>query len=142
MCFTQVHGLLRGICWDAIKHDAGQHGTEQQGKTAGNPLNTGESAVRWSVDHRIPEVSVTEIPRCLVEEQITGTNRQWGGELSGGWLLIREISNFSNFITGKNTTLLCSKCVPSKNKELKLPSQELECRSLILMKGLASFKFK
>lgn len=100
-CVTQVHGLLRGICWDAIKHDAGQHGTEQQGKTAGNPLNTGEGAARWPVDHRIPEVSVTEIPRCLVEEQITGKNKKPSRGVSGGWLLIRKISNFSNFITGK-----------------------------------------
>lgn len=102
-CVTQVHGLLRGIFWDAIKHDAGQHGTEQQGKTAGNPLNTGEGAARWPVDHRIPEVSVTEIPRCLVEEQITGKKQAagWGGGGGGGWGLIRKTSDFSNFITSK-----------------------------------------
>lgn len=61
MCCTHVHGLLRGICWDAIKHDAGKHGAEQQGETAGNSLHTGEVAARWSIDHRVPEVSVTEI---------------------------------------------------------------------------------
>ncbi len=69
---TQVHGLLRGICWDAIKHDAGQHGTEQQGKTAGDSLNTSEGAAWRSTNHRVPQVSITEILCCLHEEQITG----------------------------------------------------------------------
>lgn len=73
MCCTQVHGLLRGICWDAIKHDAGQHSAEQQGKAAGNSLNTSEGAARWSTDHRVPEVSIMEILSCLHEEQVTGT---------------------------------------------------------------------
>lgn len=72
MCCTQVHGLLRGIFWDAIKHDAGQHGTEQQGETAGNSLNTSESAARWAADHRVPEVSVTEILCSLHKEQVAG----------------------------------------------------------------------
>lgn len=72
MCCTQLHGLLRGIFRDAIKHYAGQHGTEKQGKTAGNSLNTSEGAARWSIDHRVPEVSVSESLCCLHEEQIAG----------------------------------------------------------------------
>lgn len=70
-CCTQVHGLLRWICWDAVKHDAGQHGAEQQGETAGHSLHTSEGAARWSADHRVPEVPITEIPCCFHEEQIT-----------------------------------------------------------------------
>lgn len=70
-CCTQVHGLLGGIGGDAIKHDAGQHGAEQQGETAGNSLDTSEGAARWSTDHGVPEVSVTEILWCLHEKQIT-----------------------------------------------------------------------
>lgn len=59
---TQVHDLIRGVCWDPIKHDAGQHGAEQQGETAGHPLYTSKGAAWWSIDHRVPKMSVTEIP--------------------------------------------------------------------------------
>lgn len=71
ICATQVHGLLRGICGDAIEHNAGQHGAEQQRETARDSLNTGEAAVRRSTDYREPEVSITEILYCLHEKQIT-----------------------------------------------------------------------
>lgn len=70
-CFIQVPGLLRRICWDAIKHDAGQHGADQQGGTAGHTLHTSEGAARWSADHRVPEVSIAKILCCLHEEQIS-----------------------------------------------------------------------
>lgn len=79
ICATQVHGLLRGICGDAIEHDAGQHGAEQQRETARDSLNTGEAAVRRSTDYREPEVSITEILYRLHEKQITereGKKRQ------------------------------------------------------------------
>lgn len=71
LCHTQVHGLLRGVCGDAPKHDASQHGAQQQRKTAGHPLHTGESAAGRSTNDREPDVAVTEILGGLHEEQIT-----------------------------------------------------------------------
>lgn len=71
MSRTQVHGLVRGVCCDAVEHDAGQHGAEQQCKAAGNPLDTSEGAARGAIDHRVPEVSVAEVLCGLHEEQVT-----------------------------------------------------------------------
>lgn len=74
--FTQVHDLLRGVCGDPIEHDAGQHGAEQQGETTGHPLYTSKGAAWWSINHRVPEVSIIEILYRLHEEQITGRWKQ------------------------------------------------------------------
>ena len=67
---TQVHGLLRWVCGDAPKHDAGQHGAQQKGKTARHSLHTRESAARRSTDDREPDVAISEILGCLHEEQV------------------------------------------------------------------------
>lgn len=68
---TKIHGLLRGVSWNAPKHDAGQHSAEQQGKTARHTLHTSESAARRAVDDRKPYVAILKILGCLHEEQVT-----------------------------------------------------------------------
>lgn len=68
---TQVHGLLRGVCRDAPKHDAGQHGAQQKRETAGDSLHTSEGAAGRTTDDREPDVAVTEILGRLHEEQVT-----------------------------------------------------------------------
>jgi len=68
---TQVHSLLRGVSGDAPKHDAGQHGAQQQGKTAGHSLNTSESAAGRPTNDREPDVAVPKILGCLHKEQVT-----------------------------------------------------------------------
>lgn len=75
---TQVHGLLRRIGRDAVEHDAGQHGAQQQGEAAGDSLDAGEGAARWPTDDREPEVSVAEVLGCLHEKQITDRERNLG----------------------------------------------------------------
>lgn len=77
-CATQVHGLLRRIGRDAVEHDAGQHGAQQQGEAAGDSLDAGEGAARWPTDDREPEVSVAEVLGCLHEKQITDRERNLG----------------------------------------------------------------
>lgn len=119
MCSTQVHGLLRGICWDAIKHDAGQHGTERQWKAAWNSLNASEGAACWSTDNRIPEVSVTEILWCLHEEQITGKLKQQGGTL----LIKKTFSNFSVISSLLNHDIALQRIFEFQNKELQILSK-------------------
>ena len=92
LCSTQVHGLLRRVRGDAVEHDAGQHGAEQQGEAAGHSLNTGEGAAGRSADHRVPEVSVTQILCRLHKEQITGREKQQGEVVSKNNVIIpREL---------------------------------------------------
>lgn len=68
---TQVHGLLRGVCWDTPKHNTGQHGAQQKRKTAGHSLHTCESAAGRSTNDREPDMTIAEILGCLHEEQVT-----------------------------------------------------------------------
>lgn len=84
---TQVHGLLRGICRDAVEHDAGQHGAQQQGEAAGDSLDAGEGAAPWPTNDREPQVSVAEVLGCLHEKQITDRERNLSYLICGITLL-------------------------------------------------------
>lgn len=61
------------LCWvlgNTPKHDAGQHGAEEQGEAAGHPLDAGEVAPSWAAEDGIPNVSVLEAHGGLHEEQV------------------------------------------------------------------------
>ena len=80
---TYIHDLLGGILGDPIEHDAGEHGAQQEGEAAGDPLDTGEGAAGGPAHHREPEVPVAEARERLAVDQITGAGKyhlNTGGE--------------------------------------------------------------
>lgn len=80
MCHTQVHGLLRGICWNAPEHNAGQHGAKEKRKAAGHTLYTCESAAWRSTYDRKPDMTITEVFGCFHEKQVATEVRKWDKE--------------------------------------------------------------
>ena len=68
--------MLRRISRNAPKHDAGEHGAQQKGETAGDSLDACKRAAGWSANHREPNVTVTEILGSLHEEQIARLNKK------------------------------------------------------------------
>lgn len=65
---THIHGLLWGVSGNPVEHDTGQHGAKQYWEAARDTLHTGETTAGGPTDHRVPDVTVTEVRRCFHEE--------------------------------------------------------------------------